>query len=168
MNKENIHLIFLFIGLLLLQVVVLNNINLFGYLNPFLYILFIFYYPIKKINAPLLFFSFFLGLSIDFFSNSGGINAAATVFIAFIRIPVLKSILGKREIMDENFISLQKMPFPKAVTYIVILTFIHHFIIFGLEYFKWDNFVTILYKTLFTSAFTLFFIAISFIFIKKK
>lgn len=167
MNKENINTVVLFIGLVLLQIIILNNINFLGYINPFLYILLIFLYPIKKIDSGLILLSFFLGLSIDFFSNSGGVNAAATLFIAFVRIPVLKSIIGKREI-DYNSISLKKMPFFKTFTYIITLTFIHHFIVFGLEYFKWNDFAIIISKTFLTSIFTIILLMISFIFVSKK
>lgn len=167
MNKDTLNTIFFFVGLILLQIVVLNHINFLGYINPFLYILFIFYYPIKKIDSQLIFLSFFLGLSIDIFSNSGGVNAAATLFIAFIRIPVLKSVIGKREI-DSTINSINKLPYGKVFTYIIILTFIHHFIVFGLEYFKWNDFGIIMSKTLLTSIFTIILIMISYTFIARK
>jgi len=167
MNRENINIAILFIGLILLQLIVLNNINFLGYINPFLYILFIFLYPLKKIDFSLILLSFFLGLFIDIFSNSGGINAAATLFIAFIRIPVLQSVIGNREI-DFNSVSIKKLPFYKLLYYITILTFIHHLIVFGLEYFKWNNFKIILIKTVLTSIFTIILILISFTFISRK
>ena len=167
MNRENINIAILFIGLILLQLIVLNNINFLGYINPFLYILFIFLYPLKKIDFSLILLSFFLGLFIDIFSNSGGINAAATLFIAFIRIPVLQSVIGNREI-DFNSVSIKKLPFYKLLYYITILTFIHHLIVFGLEYFKWNNFKIIIIKTVLTSIFTIILILISFTFISRK
>ena len=167
MNRENINIAILFIGLVLLQIIVLNNINFLGYINPFLYILFIFLYPLRKIDFSLILLSFFLGLSIDIFSNSGGINAAATLFIAFIRIPILQSVIGNREI-DFSSVSLKKLPFYKLLYYITILTFTHHLIVFGLEYFKWSNFNIIIIKTVLTSIFTIILILISFTFISRK
>jgi len=167
MNKENINTALIFIGLILIQIVVLNHINFLGYINPFLYVIFIFLYPIKKQDGVLILLSFLLGLSIDIFSNSGGINAAATLFIAFIRIPVLKSVIGKREI-DYSATSLLKLPFFKSFIYILTLTFVHHFIVFGLEYFKWSNFGIIIIKTFLTSIFTIILIMISFTFISRK
>lgn len=167
MNRDNINTIILFIGLILLQIIILNNINFLGYINPFLYILFLFFYPIRKIDSTLIFLSFLLGLSIDFFSDSGGINAAATLLIAFIRIPVLKIVLGKSEI-DYNSIKLAKLPFNKTYGYIAILTFIHHLIIFGLEYFKWSNLGLILNKTILTSIFTIILVMISFTLVSNK
>jgi len=167
LNKETINTAILFISLVLLQIIVLNNINFLGYINPYLYIIFIFIYPIRKTDNTLLLLSFILGLFIDFFSNTGGVNAAATLFITFIRIPVLKIVLGKREI-DYNSISLIKLPFFRTYSYITILTIIHHFIVFGLEYFKWDNFGIIILKTILTSIFTVVLVMISFTFIPRK
>ena len=83
-----------FFILMLMQVLIFNNINLFGYTNPLIYIAFVFYYPLHKERSLFLFLSFLLGLSIDFFSNTGGINAAATLFIAYIRLPLLSFILS--------------------------------------------------------------------------
>lgn len=167
MNRENLNIALLIIGLVLLQIIILNNINFLGYINPFLYILLIFYYPIKKIDGQLIFLSFFLGLVIDMFSNSGGVNAAATLFIAFIRIPVLKSVIGKREI-DYSITSIRKLPYYKIFIFTVVLTFIHHFIVFTLEYFKWNNFGIILLKTLLTSIFTIILVMISFTLLSRK
>ena len=167
MNRENINIALLFIGLILLQIVVLNNINFLGYINPFYYIIFVFLYPLKKIDSSFILLSFFLGLFIDIFSNSGGTNAAATLFIAFIRIPVLKGILDKRE-LEYSSLSIQKLPFYKSLTFIAVLTFIHHFIVFSLEYFKWSNFKIIITKTALTSIFTIVLLLISFTFISRK
>jgi rod shape-determining protein MreD len=167
MNRENINNALLFIGLILLQIVVLNNINFLGYINPFFYILFIFLYPIKKDDASILIVSFFLGLFIDIFSDSGGINAAATLFIAFVRIPVLQSVIGKRDI-DYGAMTIFKLPFPKLFLYVVILTVMHHFIVFGLEYFRWSKFGIILLHTILTSIFTIILTMISFTFVMRK
>ncbi|MEL4455602.1 rod shape-determining protein MreD [Lutimonas vermicola] len=167
MNRETINSTLLFIGLILLQVIVLNNINFLGYINPYFYIFFIFLYPIRKDDVFILILSFLLGLSIDIFSDSGGINAAATLFIAFIRIPVLQSVIGKREI-EYGTMTIFKLPFPKMFLYVLVLTFIHHFIVFGMEYFKWSKFGIILINTVLTSIFTIILTLISFTFVMRK
>ena len=167
MNRENINHALLFTGLILLQIIVMNNINFLGYINPFIYIFFLFLYPIKKNDWGILVLAFFLGLIIDMFADSGGINAAATLFIAFIRLPVLQSVLGKRE-LDHSSMNIFKLPFPKLFAYVVILTVIHHLIVFGLEYFKWSKFGTILTNTVLTSIFTIILSLISFTFVMRK
>ena len=167
MNRDKINIALLFIGLILLQIIILNNINFLGYINPFFYIVFVFLYPLKKIDTPLILYSFFLGLTIDIFSNSGGINAAATLLIAFIRIPVLKRVLDKRE-LDYSSLIIKKLPFYKSLTFITILTFIHHLVVFSLEYFKWSSIKIIITKTLLTSIFTILLILISYSFTSRK
>ena len=151
---------FLFIGLILIQVVVLNNVLFWGYINPLLYILFVIVYPLRKDRGALLLSSFLLGLCIDFFVDSGGTNAAATLFIAYIRLPLLKGLLRKSEI-DFPVFNIHKLPFLRLLSFIAILTFIHHFIIFSLEYFKWNAIVTIFSRTLLTSIFTIILLILS-------
>jgi len=56
-----------FIVLILVQVLVLNSIEFLGYINPYIYILFIILFPINN-NRPLfIFLGFLLGLTIDLF-----------------------------------------------------------------------------------------------------
>ena len=118
MNK-NIFYIFLFIILVLLQVFVLNNILLFGYINPYIYIAFVFFYPLKNERFLFLTLAFLLGLSIDVFSDSGGINAFATLFIAFIRLFFVRLIFKKTEI-DYPLFKIQDEAFGKVFNYVVI------------------------------------------------
>ena len=167
MNSILISNIIRFIGLVLFQVLVLNHVNLFGYLNPLVYILWIFLFPVKKNQAPFLIASFFLGLSIDIFSDSGGINAAASVFIAFIRLPILKAILRKSD-FDNYIFNLRSLSIDKIIIYITTLTVIHHFIVFSLEYFSFNSFSTIISNTFFTSIFTIILSILSVLFFAKK
>jgi rod shape-determining protein MreD len=168
MNKLVIQNIIRFIGLVLLQVLVLNHLNLFGYLNPMVYIVWVFLFPISKNKSVLLITSFLIGISIDFFSDSGGIHAASTLFIAFIRLPVLKTVLRKSD-FDYLLFNIRATSFSKAFLFISVLTVIHHFIVFSLEYWSFNSFMTIITNTLLTSVFTIF-ISISgiILFTKKK
>ncbi len=159
---------FRFLGLLLLQALVFNHLNLFGYLNPMIYIAAVFLFPIRKNINALLIFSFLLGLSVDFFSDSGGINAAATLFIAFIKLPLLKTILRKSD-FDYFLFNLRTIAFSKAFVFISTLTIIHHFIVFSLAYFSLNDFMSIISNTLFTSIFSILIIFLGIaLFTKKK
>ena len=167
MNSNILQNIILFISLLLLQVILLNTIELFGYINPFLYILFVILFPFSRKRGVVLFFSFLLGLSIDMFLNSGGTNAAATLFIAYIRLPLLKTVLRKSEI-DYVVFNILKQPILKILVYVTILTFIHSFIVFSLEYFKLSDLGIILSRTLLTSIFTIILTIFSLILLSRK
>jgi len=157
-----------FIGLILLQVFVFNHINLFGFINPIIYITWVFLFPIRKNITLFLILSFLLGLSVDFFSDSGGINAAATLFIAFIRLPILKIVLRKSD-FDYLLFNLRAVSFSKVFSFIAILTIIHHFIIFSLAYFSFQDFISIVSNTLLTSVFSIIIIILGItLFTKKK
>lgn len=153
MNKP-LNLFFLFISLLFLQVFILNNILFLGFVNPYLYIVFVFLYPLKENKISLLFYSFLLGLFIDFFSDTGGVHAFAITFIAYIRIFFIKLYFRKLE-SDYPFFQLQSESFGKTFNFVVTLTLIHHFIFFYLANFSFYNFSNILSNTLFSSIFTL-------------
>lgn len=163
--------IFLITGLVVLlffQVLVLNNINFLGYINPYLYIIFVFVFPVSKNRFPLLFFAFLYGLCVDLFSDSGGIHTFSLLFAAYIRIFLIKPIFQKSEVDIVNF-DLKSEAFGKVFNYVVILTVVHHFILFSLANFSFQNFSGVLMNTLFSSVFTLilYFFG-TFIFSKKS
>ena len=85
-----IHRIGWFIGLVLLQVLILNNVHIAGYATPFLYIYFILKFSSGTSRNELMLWAFFFGLTIDIFSDTPGMNAAATVLLAFLRPSLLR------------------------------------------------------------------------------
>lgn len=142
--------------------------SLFGYAQPMIYILFILIYPITNKRLTFLILSFLLGLSIDFFSNSGGINATATLFIAYIRLPILKIVSGRTE-FDPVLFNLKSMVFSRQVSYLLILILAHHYIIFQLTYFKFSALPSVLNFTIFSGVFTfILLLFLSSLFINKK
>jgi len=167
MNKS-IYFTFLFISLVLFQVFVLDNIVLFGYVNPYLYIAFIFFYPLKENRFYFLFLAFLLGLSVDFFSDSGGIHAFSTLFIAYLRLGLI-GLIFKKTTLDYQLFNLNEEAFGKRFNYIVILTIIHHLLLFSLANFSFYNLGHVLLQTILSSIFTLilFFLG-SYIFRKKQ
>ncbi|MGB1450762.1 MAG: rod shape-determining protein MreD, partial [Marinirhabdus sp.] len=94
MNRESVLYTARFFTLVLVQVVVLDHINLFGYINPYLYIYFIVLYPFTGNRGLIILLGFLLGLTIDVFSDTGGVHAAATTFIAYARPAFLKISFG--------------------------------------------------------------------------
>jgi len=142
-----------FIVLVLIQVLVLNNINFLGYINPYIYILFIILYPIKNNRLLFIFLSFLLGLAVDLFLDSGGVHAAACVTIAYARPVILKFVFGS--LYDHQTIKFSSTEFGQKVTYFTIIILIHHLILFSLEIFNTSKIILILKKSLFSSIFTI-------------
>ena len=142
-----------FVILILVQVIVLNNINFLGYINPYLYVLFVLLLPLNLSQYKVLFFSFLIGLCIDFFEDSGGVNAASTLVIAYLRPAILKFSFGVS--YEHQTIKYYQTPITQRLSYISILVFVHHFVLFSLEIFNYSYIILILKKTLFSSIFTI-------------
>jgi len=167
MNKT-IYYTFIGVFLAFLQVFVFNNILFFEYINPFLYIAFVFLFPLRTLRFYFLLLAFLLGLFVDIFADSGGIHAFSTLTIAYVRLFFIKLYFRKTAV-DYSFFSIQKEPFGKIFNYTVTLTVLHHFILFSLDNFSFQNFSSVLLNTLYSSIFTLilFFLG-GFILIKKQ
>lgn len=95
------HKIEWFVGLVLLQVLVLNQVHIYGYATPFLYIYFILKVNSKVGRNELMIWAFMLGLAVDIFSNTPGMNAAAATCLAFFRTSLLQMVTLRS--LDETF-----------------------------------------------------------------
>ncbi len=89
----------------------------------------------------------------DMFGNSGGIHAAACLFLAYLRPIILQFAFGVS--YEYNAIKLSKVGFYERFIFISILVLIHHFVLFALEVFNISNILYTLNKTLVTSIFTI-------------
>ena len=85
MNRDNLISIFQFFLLLFLQSFLLNNINLFGFINPNFYLLFIIVYRLDGNPTLLIILGFALGLLLDLLTQGSGGHTIATLTIAFLR-----------------------------------------------------------------------------------
>ena len=154
-----------FIGLILLQVLVIDNIRLGFYVHPYVYVLFIFLLPFNIQKWQLLILGFFTGLTVDLFNGTPGLNAAATVFMSFIRPYVISSMTRRKDINANDEPSLNNMGISWFIVYTLILLISHNFILFLLEAFSIKLLGTILIQTLlsvFSSLMLIFFILLLF------
>ncbi len=152
MNSFSIKYIIQFIILVLIQVLVLDHVLLLGYINPYIYILFILMLPFDINRIYILFIGFLLGISIDFFNDTGGVHAASTLLIAYLRPFILRLSFGLS--YDYKSINLKKADFKKQFLYVVIMVFIHHLLMFSLEYFSVNYVLDILKNTVYSSIFS--------------
>jgi len=128
-----------FLALVVLQVLVLNNFQIFGFLNPKVYILFILLLPQKTHTALTYFLAFALGITIDMFENTGGIHASATLFLAFVRPVLFRLIIGSGNSEIKSF-DLKYLGIGKFLIYVSSATFLHHLWLFTLEAFTFKNY----------------------------
>ncbi|MDP6909205.1 MAG: rod shape-determining protein MreD, partial [Flavobacteriales bacterium] len=132
-----------------------NNINLGGYINPFLYIYLILVLPVSVGRVTLLLTGFALGLVVDIFSDTGGIHAAATTLVAFYRPLLLKAQSPREgyELHTTPHISVFGLGW--FLPYAAFLIFLHHSVLFYLEAFRFSEFFHTLLKVFLSSFFTL-------------
>ncbi|PKP48005.1 MAG: rod shape-determining protein MreD [Bacteroidetes bacterium HGW-Bacteroidetes-12] len=159
---------FYFLILVLAQGLLLNNIEFSGYINPYIYVLFILILPFNTSKYLVLILAFILGLSIDAFSSTAGMHTSATVFMGFLRNYVLKLI----EPCDGYEVSskplAEEMGIQWFATYSTILVLSHHLFLFSIESFKFSQFFTTLGRAIISCIFTLLLIFIVQLFNYKK
>jgi len=139
--------IFRFFLLVLFQVLVLNNIQFLGYINPYVYILFILALPVRTPRWFSLLLAFGLGLTLDMFSNTGGMHAFATVMVAFLRDGTIKLFTAIDE-GNNPTPSFHSFGVSAYVKYVVLLVFVHHTTLFIMESFSLMHFWLMLAKIL--------------------
>jgi hypothetical protein len=142
-----------FILLLAAQVLIFNRIDLFGYINPFPYMLFIILYPVNGNKSGLLLASFFLGILMDMFCNSGGVHAAACIVLAYFRPSIFKFSFGLS--YEYQTVKLNDILTPERFSFILIAVVIHHSVLFILEVFKISLLIDILLRTVLSTLFTI-------------
>ena len=132
--------------LVLVQVLVFNRLDFFGFINPMIYVLFVYWYPIKENSSTFLIISFLLGLCVDIFSDTLAINTAASVTIAYFRPVLMRFVFG----VNYEFQSFKLNNSTKAqqITFLALLIVIHHLTYFTLEIFSFANGSLIVQKTL--------------------
>lgn len=167
MIKQLVKYLVAFVLLVLIQVLILNNIQLGGYVNPYLYVVFILILPFDIPKLLLIIISFLLGLSIDIFTSTLGMHIAACVFMAYLRPYVLKILAPRDGYEPETLPLVADYGFTWFLKYAAILIFAHHLFLFFVEVFRFSDFFRTLWRTISSSMFSLFIVIVSQYFYKR-
>lgn len=150
-----------FIVLVAVQVLVLNNVELGGYINPLLYVLFLLTLPVKTPRVLLLLVAMATGLTIDMFQNTMGMHASACLFLAYVRPGWLKIIAPRDGYDSESIPTIRQFGFRWFLAYAAVLVFVHHFFLFFIEVFRMSEFMNTLLRILLSTVVTLLLIMLS-------
>ena len=133
--------------LLIVDIFLVSRLEIGIYFLPHIYFLSLLMLPVRTRKSVLLLFGFFSGLVVDLFMNTGGLHAAATTMMAFVRIFSLRFYLAPED-EDNNIVpGLFSFGLRKYLIYSSILILVHQLTFFSLEVFKADSFFLILKKT---------------------
>lgn len=140
--------------LVAVQAFLLNNMNLFGYATPYLYIYLILCMEVDESPNKAMLWAFAMGLLVDIFSNTPGINAASSVMLAFVRPAVLRLYVS-RESLEHGNPSLRTTGGGAFIKYAATAVLLHHTMLVLLCYFDMGDAVDIVLRIVASSAFTL-------------
>jgi rod shape-determining protein MreD len=148
----------IFIILILLQVLLFNNIQFSGYVNPYIYILIVLLLPVEIPAYLLLMISFFAGLIMDLFMGTPGMHTAATVLAGFFRPYALRLISPRDGYEANSNPSMSVYGFKWFFIYTVVIVLVHHTALFYLEVFRFTDFLRTFLRVLLSSLFSITFI----------
>ena len=128
---------FRFIIIFLAQIVVFNNILIFG-LSADIYIIFLLIFP-QNINKSLYYFLIFLyGIFLDSFSNSFGIITFSLLISCYLRPYILDFSFGNFDMRKVGKVKdyLINTTIYQKLTYIFLVIFSHNFVLYFVEIFS--------------------------------
>jgi len=138
MKKISIQLVLLFILLIFLQVWLFNNIHLFGYATPLLYIYFLIKLPISMNRNIVVLLSALLGFIIDIFGGTLGLSMMVMTLVGFLRYYLLR-LFAPRDIFDDYFPSFSVFGKNLFMRYAGTVTLIQIFLLYTIESFSLFN-----------------------------
>jgi hypothetical protein len=169
MNNVYFKNILRFFLLILLQVLIFDNIDFRGYMNPYIYVMFILLLPFETPDWFILISSFLLGFGVDLFSNTMGMHTAACLFMAFCRPGVVRFVSSTRDYEPGINPSIKDLGITWFLKYSIILVLFHHIVFFFLEVFSFHEFFYTLWRVIISTVFTILFIVLAqYLFYKKK
>lgn len=158
-----------FILLLIMQLLILNNVELHGTVNPYIYPLFILMLPLKMPKGLLLVLGFVTGLLVDIFSDTLGMHAAATTLLAFLRPTVIRILTPRGGYEMITYANLKTMGIQWILAYTIILIAAHHFLYFVIEVLSSANISYFIFKFLISTVISiLLMVLVQYLFYPRK
>ncbi len=154
MNRRLFGNIIRFILLVFAQIYIFNKIQVSGFINPQVYVLFILMLPFEISGFWLLSFAFMMGLTVDFFQHTPGMHAAASVTLAFLRPGIIRLVGKKEDLEPWQYPNVRDAGSMWFLAYALILVFLHHLFLFYLEVFRFSEFFHTLLKVLINTVLT--------------
>lgn len=154
MNRYTLIKILSFFVYLLAQALIFNKFVLFGTAHSYVYIGFLLTLPIELATIPGMLIGLALGLGIDAFTSTFGLHAAASVLLMYIRPKMISGLTPQGgypagALPRPNFLGATWF-----LSYALPLIFVHHAVIFFVEYGDLSLFWPTLIKVLASTAYS--------------
>jgi len=143
-----------YIVVMLLQVLLFNQLQVWGVCHPYIYILCLMMMPITLPHSVDMIIGAAAGLIMDVFCNSLGVHTAACILLMFIRPYLIGLIVNDKDRLNEQ-IHLRSIGMEALIKYVIILVLIHHFAVFMMAAWSWNHIGFVLLETLVSSIITI-------------
>ena len=148
---------------------VCNHIILHDVASPFIYVIFILMLPVSLSPVNTILVAFIMGLTLDIFSGTGGVQAFACVFIGFFRPKILRMIMPPGGYEDIIAPDISRLGFIWFVSFSLSTVFLHHLILMFIDRFSiymfWSTMGRVIASSFLTFAFVMIY---AFMFYPKK
>lgn len=132
-----------FITLVLLQVLMIDHIDLAnGWVVPYLYVLFLLMLPLETPHWQALLIGFVTGMVMDFFGSTPGLHAVACTVLVYARSLMLRALSPREGFDPSDRATIAQMGLAWFVTYAGVLVLLHHLVLFFLEVYRFDGFLS--------------------------
>lgn len=142
-----------YVLVMLLQVLLFDQLQLWGVCHPYIYILCLLMMPITLTHSTDMIIGAVAGLIMDVFCNSLGIHMAACILLMFVRPYLLGGFVNDKDRLNEQ-ISLRTVGTEAMIKYVVTLVIIHHLTVFSLAAWSWHHIGFVLMETIVSSTVT--------------
>ena len=143
-----------YVLVMLLQVLLFDQLQLWGACHPYIYVLCLLMMPITLTHSVDMLIGAVAGVIMDIFSNTLGVHMAACTLIMFIRPYLIGVIVNDKDRLNEQ-ISLRAIGMEAFIKYAVILVLIHNMMVFSLAAWCWDHIGFVLLETFVSSLITI-------------
>lgn len=143
-----------YIVVMLLQVLLFDQLQLWGVCHPYIYILCLLMMPITLPHSVDMIIGAGVGLIMDTCCNSLGVHMAACILLMFIRPYLIGAIVNDKDRLNEQ-LTLRTLGMEAIIKYVVIMVLIHHLTVFSLAAWSWAHIGFVLLETLVSSILTM-------------
>ena len=155
MILETVKYFFRFIFIILVQLLVVNNIQLRTFINPYIYLIFILTLPVHWKPWLVVILSFLTGAVMDTFSSTPGLHIAATTFMGYLRGFYLRFAASKEDFEGRIKPVINKKGYVWFMFYAFIMVLAHHTVLFFLEIYGFGEFFRTVFRIICSTLATL-------------
>ncbi len=143
-----------YVVVMILQVLLFDQLQLWGACHPYIYVLCLLMMPITLPHSASMIIGAAAGLVMDVFCNSLGVHMAACILLMFIRPYLIGAIVNDKDRLNEQ-ISSRAIGTEALIKYVVIGVLIHHLTVFSLAAWSFSHIWFVLLETLVSSIVTI-------------